>query len=404
VYLVDRLKDQINTSGYKVWPREVEEVLLRHDDVEQAAVVGLPDDYRGERVSAFVVPKPGATVTEAALIAWAREHLAAYKAPREVRLVAALPMTTSGKIQRRLLRAEPENGTPTAGIALQTGRTTGMTINATAPTQDETALVVVDHEPLDSAGQVAAVLRFNRPAQLNAINWDTQRELAKALAAAEADRDVRAVLITGSGRGFSAGGDITAYRTLQADAEAFTEFVDEYCRLVEGIASMTKPVVALVNGVCAAGGTELLLGCDFAWAAESARIGDMHINFAQVGGAGALARLPRLVGSSRALELVFSGRMLDAREALEWRLVNRVVPDDKLLAEGIEFARGLATKSPAALHYMKKTIWAGLGTDLAHALTIERDNALEYCLTKPDSMEGINAFIEKRTPSYRDLR
>lgn len=139
---------------------------------------------------------------------------------------------------------------------------------------------------------MAAVLRFNRPDQLNAINWDTQRELAKALASAEADPDVRAVLITGTGRGFSAGGDITAYRKLQADPVAFTKFVDEYCRLVEGVASMTKPVVALVNGICAAGGTELLLACDFAWAAESARIGDMHINFAQIGGAGALARLP----------------------------------------------------------------------------------------------------------------
>ncbi|MBO3682242.1 enoyl-CoA hydratase/isomerase family protein [Streptomyces sp. NEAU-YJ-81] len=279
-----------------------------------------------------------------------------------------------------------------------------MTIKSAAPPTDhETALVVVDHEPLDSAGQVAAVLRFNRPDQLNAINWDTQRELAKALATAEADPDVRAVLVTGTGRGFSAGGDITAYRKLQADPVAFTKFVDEYCRLVEGIASMTKPVVALVNGICAAGGTELLLACDFAWAAESARIGDMHINFAQIGGAGALARLPRLVGSSRALELAFSGRMLDAREAFEWRLVNRIVPDDQLIDEGIEFARGLALKSPTALHYMKKTIWAGLGTDFAHALRIERDNALEYCLTKPDSMEGINAFIEKREPRYRDL-
>ena len=106
VYIVDRLKDQINTSGYKVWPREVEEVLLRHDDVQQVAVVGLPDAYRGERVSAFVVTKPGATVTDMDLIALARKHLAAYKAPREVRLVAHLPTTTSGKIQRRHLRSQ----------------------------------------------------------------------------------------------------------------------------------------------------------------------------------------------------------------------------------------------------------------------------------------------------------
>lgn len=265
-------------------------------------------------------------------------------------------------------------------------------------------LVVAENVSLDDRGQLAAVIRFNRPDQLNAISWETQRLLAKHLAAAEADPLVRVVLITGTGRGFSAGGDIKAYATLQADAQAFTEFVDDYCRLLDGIAGMTKPVIALVNGICAAGGTELLLGCDFAWAAESARIGDMHINFAQIGGAGALARMPRLVGSARALELVFSGRMLGAQEALSWGIVNRVVPDADLLPDALEFARVLASKSPTAVHYMKKTIWSGLETDMPGALRIERDNALEYCLTRPDSMEGIHAFIEKRDPEFGPAR
>jgi enoyl-CoA hydratase/carnithine racemase len=247
-------------------------------------------------------------------------------------------------------------------------------------------------------------VRLNRPEQLNAISWDLFRALGVVLRDLEADPAVRCVLITGNGRAFSAGGDIKAYAYLQADAKAFTEFVDEYCDVVERITAMTKPVIALVNGICAAGGLELVLGCDFAWAAESARIGDMHINFAQIGGAGALARLPRRIGAARALELVLSGVMLDSATALDWGLVNRVLPDSVLIEEGLAFAASLAAKSPTAAHYLKRAIHAGTDTDLHSALKLERDQTLEYCLGRPDSMEGVQAFIEKRQPNYGALR
>jgi enoyl-CoA hydratase/carnithine racemase len=268
----------------------------------------------------------------------------------------------------------------------------------------DVAFVEVERVDLNDRGHVAALVRFNRADQLNAISADVMRALSDALAQQEADDDVRTVLITGRGRAFSAGGDIKAYAKLQTDAEAFTTFVDDYCALIERIGAMSKPVVALVNGLCAAGGLELVVGCDFAWAAESARIGDMHINFAQIGGAGALARTPRLIGSARALELVLSGRMLSAREAYEWGVVNRVVADDQLIEDGIGFARSVAEKSPTAIDFMKKTVRAGLAADLGTALRIERDRALEYCLTLPDSMEGITAFIEKRAPVFRMAR
>lgn len=271
-------------------------------------------------------------------------------------------------------------------------------------TGDGTPLIEVERVGLDDQGHAAAVIWLNRPDQLNAISWDMQRALGKALRQAGSDDSVRAILITGRGRAFSAGGDVKAYQKLQADAEAFTEFVDEYCQLTEGIAELTKPVIALINGICAAGGLELVLACDFAWLAESARIGDMHVNFAQIGGAGAMARLPRLVGQGRALELVFSGQMLNSREAVEWGLVNRVIPDDQLLAEGIEFARHLTAKSPTALHFVKQTIRQGMSGDLPTALRLERDQALKYCLTLPDSMEGINAFVEKRQPVFGVVR
>jgi enoyl-CoA hydratase/carnithine racemase len=273
------------------------------------------------------------------------------------------------------------------------------------PAETETApLVEYERVSLDEDGNFAAVVTFNRPETLNAINWDTLRALAKAVVEAAGDTAVRAVLITGKGRAFSAGGDIKGYVKLQADPVAFPRFVDDFIRTLDTIRYMEKPVVALINGITAAGGLELLLACDFAWMAESARIGDMHLNYAQIGGAGVMARLPRLIGPNRARELVFSGRLLKSDECLAWGLVNRVIPDDQLLAEGIEFARSVAAKSPNSVRNVKHVINRGLETDLEAALRQERERALIHCLTLPDSMEGINAFVEKRKPRWPAVR
>jgi enoyl-CoA hydratase/carnithine racemase len=273
-----------------------------------------------------------------------------------------------------------------------------------ADAADESPLVEYDRVELDEDGNFAAVVTFNRAETLNAINWDTLRALEAQLRRAAEDPDVRTVLITGRGRAFSAGGDIKGYVKLQADPVAFPRFVDDFIRTLDLIRYMDKPVAALINGITAAGGLELLLACDFAWMAESARIGDMHLNYAQIGGAGVMARLPRLIGPNRARELVFSGRLLSSEECLAWGLVNRVIPDDRLLAEGIEFARGVAAKSPNSVRNVKHVINRGLETDLEAALRQERERALIHCLTLPDSMEGINAFVEKRKPRWPRAR
>lgn len=265
---------------------------------------------------------------------------------------------------------------------------------------EESPLVEYDRVELDEDGNFAAVVTFNRAETLNAMDWSTLRALGAQLRKAAEDPDVRCVLITGKGRAFSAGGDIKGYMKLQADAALFTRFVDDTIRTFELIHDMDKPVVALINGITAAGGLELMLACDFAWMAESARIGDMHLNYAQIGGAGVMARLPRLIGPNRARELVFSGRLLKSDECLSWGLVNRVIPDDQLLAEGIEFARSVAAKSPNSVRNVKHVINRGLETDLGAALRQERERALIHCLTLPDSMEGIHAFVEKRKPRW----
>jgi enoyl-CoA hydratase len=159
----------------------------------------------------------------------------------------------------------------------------------------------------------------------------------------------------------------------------------------------------LVNGVTAAGGLELILNCDFTLVAASARIGDGHLNFGQMGGGGVLTLLPRVVGKSRAAELIFSGEFLNAERAVEWGLASRVVADESLLDEGLAFARRVAEKSPIAVANAKQVmnaLWADNGSvDASLRFELERD--VYYCLTSHDAPEGLLAFSEKRKPRFK---
>jgi enoyl-CoA hydratase len=248
----------------------------------------------------------------------------------------------------------------------------------------------------------AAIVRLNRPDKLNAIDWPMVRELDGALDAIEADPSVRCVLVTGVGRAFSAGGDLEGYLTLQRDPVAFPQFVEDLHTTFGRLRRIRVPAIALVNGVAVAGGLELLLNCDFAIAARSARIGDGHLNFGQMGGGGSLTLLPRTIGRERAAELIFTGRLLDAGEAAAWRLVNRVVDDDALEATGLHLARAIAEKSPLGLANateVLQTVWADNGAE-ADGLRYERQRNDEYCLTSEDAREGLQAFAEKRPPRF----
>jgi enoyl-CoA hydratase len=192
------------------------------------------------------------------------------------------------------------------------------------------------------------------------------------------------------------------YRTLQRDPVGFPAFLDDLHGLLTAMGAAATPVIALVNGIAVAGGIELLLGCDFAVAAESARIGDAHLPYGQMGGGGSLTLLPRTVGPARARELVFTGRLLAAAEAREWGLVSRVVPDADLHLAGVEIARGLATRSPLAVANAKRTLNAAYwdGTAIAAGLRLERETAGRYGLTSADAHEGLAAFAEKRAPRF----
>jgi enoyl-CoA hydratase/carnithine racemase len=265
---------------------------------------------------------------------------------------------------------------------------------------DETELGPAGGEP--GTSRVVAVVTLARPDRLNAIDWEMLRELETVFTALAARPELCCVLVTGAGRAFSAGGDLKSYIELQRDPVAFPRFVADVHRIFGLLRQLPVPAVALVNGVTAAGGLELLLNCDFAVVGRSARISDGHLNFGQMGGGGVLTLLPRLIGLSRAAELIFSGRMLSADEAVEWGLAARCVDDDALRESGMEFARQVAAKSPLAVANAKSVLqglWAANG-DLASGLRLEREANAYYCLTSADAPEGLTAFAEKRPPRF----
>ncbi len=251
-------------------------------------------------------------------------------------------------------------------------------------------------------GRVAAVVTLDRPESLNAIDWPMLRALDAALDGFAGSAPLCTVLVTGEGRAFSAGGDLKSYLALQRDPVMFPRFVADIHRVFGRFRELPVPVIGLVNGVTAAGGLELLLNCDIVIAARSARIGDGHLNFGQMGGGGVLTLLPRVIGLQRAADLVFTGRFLSGEEAVEYGLALRCVDDDALLEAGLDLARQVAAKSPLAVANAKavmQDLWCTNG-DVASGLRLERERDAYYCLTSDDAPEGLRAFAEKRPPRF----
>ncbi len=258
------------------------------------------------------------------------------------------------------------------------------------------------HAAHEGPAETAALITLNRPEQLNPIDMAMLVDLEAAIGAAETHPGVRAILVTGAGRAFSAGGDLKGYIELQKDEAAFTHFVVELHRVFGRLRSGPLPSIALVNGVTVAGGLELLLNCDMAIAAASARIGDGHLNFGQMGGGGVLTLLHRAVGRAKAVELMLTGRLLPAEEACAWGLVSRVVPDDQLLSAGLGLVAEIVAKSPLAVANAKQVmhrIWAE-NTSVDEGLAAELAADVDYCLTSHDAPEGLAAFAERRSPRF----
>ena len=248
--------------------------------------------------------------------------------------------------------------------------------------------------------QSFARLTLARADKLNPLDWTTVRELKDAVAAIEGRTDVYAVIITGRGRSFSAGGDLDGYIELYRHPDKFAAFLADLFQTLSTIEASSKIYIAAVNGLCIAGGLELLLACDLAIAASSARIGDGHLNFGQLPGAGGSQRLPRAIGLRRAKHLILTGDLLSANEAQRIGLVNEVVPDTELDAAVEALVARLGQKSRVGLRGAKHLANLSLTTDLAIGLRQEIDFVHRYCTTEHDATEGLVAFKEKRKPVF----
>ncbi|WP_457576137.1 enoyl-CoA hydratase/isomerase family protein [Desulfomarina sp.] len=238
-----------------------------------------------------------------------------------------------------------------------------------------------------------AVITFNRPEAMNALNIKTRAEFAAAVKDVEEDETVKVLILTGSGKSFVAGSDIKEFH-------ATTPFAaHNIVRLGAIVEKLGKPVIAAVNGFCLGGGCEIAMACDLIIASEKAKFGQPEINLGIIPGGGGTQRLQRLVGVCRAKELIFTGEIIRADEADRIGLVNRVVPMDELMMVAKEIAGRIAAKSSAALKLAKQAINKGMQMSLQDGLDYEYE-MYALALSLEDKEEGVNAFLEKRKPKF----
>ena len=251
------------------------------------------------------------------------------------------------------------------------------------------SLVLVERD-----GRVGVVL-MSRPKQLNALSGALMEALVGALRELDDDDEIRAIVLGGSERAFAAGADISEL----ADATPVSLTQSRRLEAWDAIAAVRTPIVAAVSGFCLGGGCELAMLCDVVVASESARFGQPEINLGVLPGAGGTQRLPRAVGKAVAMDMILTGRMLSAREALSLGLVARVVAREAWLDAAIGVAAEIAAKAPVAVRLAKAAVDAAFETPLAAGVELER-RSFAVARASEDASEGLTAFVEKRPPGF----
>jgi len=246
-------------------------------------------------------------------------------------------------------------------------------------------------------------ITLNKPDRLNAMSWDSWDELVDALRRAGADDDSKAIIITGAGRGFCSGSDLSR---AAAEQEAPPKETTRAQKLRNGylatcdIVACQKPTIAAINGTTAGAGLSLALACDIRIASETARLSAIFVRRGLSPDFGCTIFLPRIVGLSKALELMYTGDMLDAQEALRLGLVTRVVPPDRLLPVATDLARRIAAGPSLAIEATKRLTYRALLDELEDQVRLE-EYWSRLCQASEDAVEGVRSFLEKREPRFR---
>jgi enoyl-CoA hydratase len=241
-----------------------------------------------------------------------------------------------------------------------------------------------------------ALIQFNRPDVLNALNMKLMEELVDALESLDKDVEVRAIIVTGNEKAFAAGADIKE----MADASAVEMLIRDQFARWDRIRKIKKPIIAAVSGFALGGGCEVAMTCDMIIASETAKFGQPEINIGVIPGAGGTQRLTRAVGKVKAMEMVLTGKMISADEALRWGLVNKVVPVEMYLEEAKSLAKEIASKPPVAVRLAKEAVLKSFDTTIEGGLEFERKN-FYLLFASEDQKEGMKAFTEKRNPEWK---
>jgi len=244
------------------------------------------------------------------------------------------------------------------------------------------------------------IITINIPERLNPINIDVEMEILDAFKEVEAREDIKAAIITGAGdKAFSAGADIKPYLTM--DLPQSFSYLKKLHDAEWYIETLSKPTIAAINGLCLGGGFELALGCTFRFASEKAKMGLPEVNVGCIPGNGGIQRLSRQIGKSRAIWYLLTGEFFGAKEALEWGIVQKVVPQAELMDACIDFLKNnLLKKSPTAIWAIRKSLQLGMEMDLKTASELDL-NLESICFATEDFREGATAFMEKRPAVYK---
>lgn len=249
---------------------------------------------------------------------------------------------------------------------------------------------------VEAAAPGVTLIQLNRPEALNALNQLLLEELRAILSDCEADTEVRALVLTGSGRAFAAGADIKEMAD-RSYAEMFA--ADYFSRASRQLEQFRKPIIAAVSGYALGGGCELAMLCDFIIASDTAKFGQPEINLGVAPGIGGTQRLTRFVGKAKAMDMILTGRMMDAAEAERAGLVSRIVPGDRLVEEAVAAASKIASHSPLAAMMNKELVNTAYETTLSAGVAVER-RLFHSLFAFEDQKEGMAAFVEKRAPQF----